>query len=349
MFIDEAKISVKAGDGGRGCVGFRREKNIPRGGPDGGDGGKGGDVTIVADEGESTLLKFRFNKHFDAGRGGHGEGNERHGKDGESVVIKVPCGTLLKRLPGGEILCDLTEDGQNFVAVSGGMGGKGNAFFKSSTYQAPKFAQPGIPGEKMELHLELKLLADVGLVGLPNAGKSTLISRLTAAHPKIADYPFTTIAPKIGVVQVDETLDSFVMADMPGLIKGAHEGKGLGTRFLKHIERTAVICHLIDVTDPDIERIKNDFDVIENELKNFSSELTDKRRLAVLTKIDAVSDRAAVPKIEKFFEKSGIAAIAVSSVSGENLDKLTRFLYTEIKKARRRQPPARQPEPVKDN
>jgi GTP-binding protein len=337
MFIDEAKISIKSGDGGRGCIGFRREKNIPRGGPDGGDGGKGGDVIIVADRGESTLLKFRFNRHFHAKNGGHGEGNDRHGKNGKTLVIKVPCGTLVKLLPGGETVCDLTEDGQEVVLAGGGIGGKGNAFFKSSVRQAPKFAQPGMPGEKLELLLELKLLADVGLVGLPNAGKSTLISRVTAARPKIADYPFTTLAPKIGVVQVDETLDSFVIADMPGLIKGAHEGKGLGTRFLKHIERTAVICHLIDAADTDPGKIKNNFDVIENELKSFSAELPEKRRLVVLTKIDAVTDRSPLSRIEEQFKKAGMSVISISSVTGENLDRLIHFLYSEIKKTRVRQ------------
>lgn len=334
MFIDEAKISIKAGDGGRGCVSFRREKNIPRGGPDGGDGGKGGDVIICADEGESTLLKFRFNKNFDAGRGGHGEGNDRHGKNGHTVVIKVPCGTVVKLHPGGETLYDFTRDGQEFQAATGGIGGKGNSFFKSSRRQAPKFAQPGMEGEKFTLELELKLLADVGLVGLPNSGKSTLISRLSAAHPKIADYPFTTLSPKIGVVQVDETHASFVMADMPGLIKGAHKGKGLGIRFLKHIERTAVICHLLDVSDPAIERVKNDYEVIENELRSFSEELPAKTRLVLLTKMDAVTDRAAVKEIEQFFKKIGVEVLAISSVTGDNLGKLTRLLHAEVKKTK---------------
>jgi len=224
MFIDEAKISIKAGDGGKGCVSFRREKNLPRGGPNGGDGGRGGDVIFIADRGETTLLKFRYTRHFDAKNGGNGEGNDRSGKNGDTIVIKVPCGTLIKLLPDGETLCDLTEDGAEFLATTAGIGGKGNAFFKSSVRQAPKFAQPGMPGEAKELLLELKLLADVGLVGLPNAGKSTLISRITAAHPKIADYPFTTLAPKLGVVQVGDTRNS----GHAGADKRRARGQGTG-------------------------------------------------------------------------------------------------------------------------
>lgn len=338
MFIDEAKISIKAGDGGKGCVSFRREKNLPRGGPHGGDGGRGGDVIFVADRGENTLLKFRYTRHFNAPNGGNGEGNDRNGKYGEPIILKVPCGTLIKLLPSGETLCDLTEDGTEFIAATAGIGGKGNAFFKSSVRQAPKFAQPGMPGDAKEILLELKLLADVGLVGLPNAGKSTLISRITAAHPKIADYPFTTLAPKIGVVQVGDKMDSFVVADMPGLIKGAHEGKGLGTRFLKHIERTAVICHLIDATAADWETVKNSFETIENEMKSFSSKLAKKRRIILLTKIDAVSDRSELREIEKQFEQDGHTVLSVSGVSGENIDTLVHTMHRELKEVRNPQP-----------
>lgn len=338
MFIDEAKISIKAGDGGKGCISFRREKNLPRGGPHGGDGGRGGDVIFIADKGINTLLKFRYKRHFDGQNGGNGEGNDKRGKNGETMVIKVPCGTLIKLQESGETLCDLTEDGVEFIAATAGIGGKGNAFFKSSVRQAPKFAQPGMPGDGKEIKLELKLLADIGLVGLPNAGKSTLISRITAAHPKIADYPFTTLAPKIGVVQVGETLESFVIADMPGLIKGAHDGKGLGIRFLKHIERTAVICHLIDASNPDASEMKNSFEIIENELKSFSNELVEKRRIVVLTKIDAIGDRSELGEVEKEFKKDGHTVLAVSGVSGENIDTLVHAMHRELKKIRNPQP-----------
>ncbi|MEE8484001.1 MAG: GTPase ObgE [Nitrospinota bacterium] len=332
MFIDEANIDIKAGDGGKGCVSFRREKFVPRGGPDGGDGGKGGDVIFVADRGKTTLIQFRFNKHFAAERGGGGEGNNRHGKDGKDVILNVPPGTVIKNAQTGETLCDLAEEGVEFTAAHGGIGGKGNSFFKSSTRQAPKFAQPGEPGDGMELHLELKLLADVGLVGLPNAGKSTLISRLTAAKPEIADYPFTTLAPKIRVVQYED--DSFVMADMPGLIKGAHDGKGLGLRFLKHIERTSVICHLIDVSDPNIEKIKEDHNTIEDEMRQFSPALMEKRQFVLLTKIDALHDRGILKDIEKIFSDGELTVIPISAVTGENLDDLLHKLFGAVKKVK---------------
>jgi len=332
MFIDEANITVKAGDGGPGSTSFRREKFVPRGGPDGGDGGKGGDLVFLADRGESTLLQFRFKREFEADRGGHGSGANCHGKDGESIVLKVPPGTLIKDLETGDILSDLTRHGQQWIAAKGGIGGKGNAFFRSATMQVPRFSQPGMPGEAKKLHLELRLLADVGIIGLPNAGKSTLISRLTAARPKIADYPFTTLSPKIGVVQADE--GSFVMADMPGLIEGAHDGKGLGIRFLKHIARTAVLCHLIDVSDPEPEKVLRDFEVIERELESFDPALLEKRQFVVLTKIDALHDRAPLaPLLERFTEK-GFTAVAISSVAGENLPQLVRQLHAAVKQAR---------------
>jgi GTP-binding protein len=325
MFIDEAKISLKAGDGGAGCVSFRREKYVPRGGPDGGNGGDGSKIIFVAKEGESTLIRFRYKRSFESENGRPGEGSSKHGRKGEDLVLTVPCGTLIKDAENGDILCDLTEDGQEFVAVSGGRGGKGNEHFKSSCYQAPRFAQPGESGERKTVLLVLKLLADVGLVGLPNAGKSTLISRLTSAKPKIADYPFTTLEPKIGVVEVEN--DAFVMADMPGLIEGAHQGKGLGTRFLKHIERTSVICHLVDVSEPDPEKIRHDFDVIEAELEGYGHSLSEKREVVALTKIDTLKNGEVPEEILRIFENRGVQTVPLSAVSGTNLEKFVRLVY----------------------
>ena len=332
MFIDEVKLKIKAGHGGAGSVSFRSEIYVPRGGPDGGDGGKGGDVIFVADQGESTLLKFRYKKEFDAENGGYGMGQDRHGTDGDSLVLPVPPGTVFKDAETGAVLADLTDHGQRWVAAKGGIGGKGNAFFRSSTFQAPRFSQPGMPGEEKSLHIELKLLADVGIIGLPNAGKSTLISRLTAAKPKIADYPFTTLSPKIGVVKSDDY--SFVMADMPGLIEGAHLGKGLGIQFLKHIERTSVLCHLVEVGNPDAERISHDFTVVEHEMEAFDPALLAKRQVVVLTKIDALYEREPLDALRVMFEKRGFTVFAISAVTGENLPPLVRHLAAVVKQAR---------------
>ncbi len=332
MFIDEAKISLKAGDGGAGCVSFRREKYVPRGGPDGGNGGHGSKIIFVANKGESTLIRFRYKRIFESENGRPGESSSKHGRQGEDLILTVPCGTVIKDAESGDILCDLTEDRQEFTAVNGGRGGKGNEHFKSSRYQAPRFAQPGEPGERKTVLLVLKLLADVGLVGLPNAGKSTLISRLTAAKPKIADYPFTTLAPKIGVVAVED--DAFVMADMPGLIEGAHLGKGLGTRFLKHIERTSVICHLVDISDPDPEKILHDFEVIEAELKGYGHSLSEKREVVALTKIDALEGGEAPEEILRIFESRGIQTVPLSAVSGKNLEKFVRLVYELLREKR---------------
>jgi len=333
MFIDEAKISIKAGHGGAGAASFLREKYNPWGGPDGGNGGAGGNVTFKALRGESTLVKFKYKKIFAADNGERGRGRSRQGGNGDSIEITVPCGTVIKDLETDEILCDLTKDGDTYLAVEGGIGGKGNEHFKSSTMQAPKFSQPGMPGGARDLKLELKLLADVGLVGLPNAGKSTLISRLTSAKPKIADYPFTTLHPKIGVVEADE--GSFVIGDMPGLIEGAHEGKGLGTRFLKHIERTAVLCHLVDVSDTDPDRIMTEFDTVQKELKNYSDDLLAKQELVILTKIDAVSDSDLLGEIEKRFKGRDLEVLSISAVAGKNLDILVRKLYVLVEESRK--------------
>src|SRR5579884_4062855 len=269
MFIDEVRIQVKAGDGGNGCLAFRREKYVPRGGPSGGDGGRGGDVILVASEHYNTLLHFRFNPEHKAERGRHGEGSNRKGRDGASVEVPTPVGTVVYDAQSGEQLHDFTKPGDRFIAAHGGRGGRGNARFATSTHQAPTEHEAGFPGEERRLRLELKLLADVGLVGFPNAGKSTLISRISAARPKIADYPFTTLEPNLGVVNAGDDR-SYVVADIPGLIEGAHLGHGLGVQFLRHIERTRVLAHLVDVSETSGRDPVQDFEVVMNELRSFS-------------------------------------------------------------------------------
>src|SRR6059058_2617584 len=292
MFIDEAKIRVKAGDGGNGCMAFRREKFVPRGGPSGGDGGKGGDIIMESSERHNTLVHFRFNPEHQAQRGRHGEGSNKTGRDGGDVLLKVPVGTIVYEDETGEKAFEFTEADQRFIIARGGRGGRGNARFATSVHQAPREHEAGRPGEERTYRLELKLLADIGLVGYPNAGKSTLISRISAAKPKIADYPFTTLEPNLGVVTVGEepNLQSFVVADVPGLIEGAHEGSGLGTQFLRHIERTRVLAHLVDVSDasgrPDPVE---DFKVINNELSSFGNGLLEKPMIIVATKIDSAN------------------------------------------------------------
>src|ERR1700679_3914836 len=297
MFIDEVKILVKAGDGGNGCLAFRREKFVPRGGPSGGDGGRGGDVVLVASPHHNTLLHFRFNPEHKAERGRHGEGSDRKGREGESLDVATPVGTIVYDAETGEKLHDFTEDGDRFVVARGGKGGRGNARFATSTHQAPTWHEDGQLGEERRLRLELKLLADVGLVGFPNAGKSTLISRISAARPKIADYPFTTLEPHLGVVSADPDAApgqgrTFVVADLPGLIEGAHEGVGLGIRFLKHIERTRLIAHLVDTSDANDRDPVHDFEIIEHELAAYSPLLAKKPMIVVATKLDATVDRA---------------------------------------------------------
>ncbi len=274
MFIDEVRIRVKAGDGGNGCLAFRREKYVPRGGPSGGDGGRGGDITMVASEHYNTLLHFRFNPEHTAQRGRHGEGSNRTGREGESIELPVPVGTIVYDADSGEQLHDFTQTGDRFLVAKGGRGGRGNQHFATSTHQAPTEHEPGHPGEAKHLRLELKLLADVGLVGFPNAGKSTLISRISAARPKIADYPFTTLEPNLGVVSVDDS--TFVVADIPGLIEGAHLGHGLGVQFLRHIERTRLLVHLVDVSEITGRDPVEDFRVVMGELAGFSESLPEK-------------------------------------------------------------------------
>ncbi len=321
MFIDEVIITVKAGDGGNGCMAFRREKFVPRGGPSGGDGGRGGDVIMVASTHHNTLLHFRFNPEHNAQRGRHGEGSQRTGRDGTDIELPVPVGTVVYDAETGEQLYDFTHPGERYVVAKGGKGGKGNARYATSTHQAPTEHEDGFPGEGKRLRLELKLLADVGLVGFPNAGKSTLISRLSAAKPKIADYPFTTLEPNLGVVQVGDD-HTFVMADIPGLIEGAHEGHGLGDRFLRHVERTHLLIHLVDVSDLTGRDPGHDFDIILNELREFNEELAAKPMLVVATKLDACQDESKVAAVKARADQHGMPFYGISSVTGEGLDKL---------------------------
>src|SRR5215467_12455122 len=285
-FIDECRVRVVAGDGGNGAVAFRREKYVPRGGPSGGDGGRGGDVILFATEHQNTLLQFRYNPEHRAERGRHGEGSNKTGADGRSIEVAVPVGTVVYDEATGERLHDFAHAGDRFTLARGGRGGRGNARFATSTHQAPTEHEPGRPGDEKRLRLELKLLADVGLVGFPNAGKSTLISRLSAARPKIADYPFTTLQPNLGVVQLTD-YKSFVVADIPGLIEGAHAGAGLGIQFLRHIERTRLLAHLVDVSEASGRDPVHDFEIVMQELASFSEDLASKPMIVVATKMDA--------------------------------------------------------------
>ena len=327
MFIDEVIISVKAGDGGNGCMAFRREKFVPKGGPSGGDGGRGGDVVMVTSPHHNTLLHFRFNPEHHAERGRHGEGSKRTGRDGKDVELPVPPGTVVFDAETGELLHDFTTSGDRFVVARGGRGGRGNARFATATHQAPTEHEEGGGGEEKRLRLELKLLADVGLVGFPNAGKSTLISRLSAARPKIADYPFTTLEPNLGVVQAGDDR-SFVLADIPGLIEGAHEGHGLGIQFLRHVERTRLLVHLVDVSDFTGRDPKNDFDVILNELAKFSETLAEKPMLVVASKVDACQDKKRITAVKARAKKRGLPFFQISSVTGAGIEEL-RFAMGE--------------------
>ncbi|GAB4229135.1 MAG: GTPase ObgE [Acidobacteriota bacterium] len=323
-FVDHAKIYVKAGDGGRGCVAFRREKYVPRGGPSGGDGGRGGDVIFRASSHLNTLLPFRYRQHFRAERGGHGEGNRRTGKDGAPLIVEVPVGTQVFDEATGALLADLVEPGQECVVARGGRGGRGNAAFATSTNQAPRYAEDGFPGEERTLRLELKILADVGLIGYPNAGKSTLISALSAAHPKIADYPFTTLSPQLGVMSVDE-YRTLVLADVPGLIEGAHQGSGLGDQFLRHVERCRVLVHLVDVSglgppDPAVA-LGN----INEELRLYNPALLQKPQIVAGSKMDA-ADPARVKRLQEHCREQGLELILISAASGRGLVELKRRL-----------------------
>jgi GTP-binding protein len=321
MFIDEARILVKAGDGGNGCLAFRREKFVPRGGPSGGDGGRGGDVVLVSTVHQNTLLQFRFNPEHKAERGRHGEGSQRTGAEGRSLDVQVPVGTVVYDESTGERLYDFTQPGERFTVARGGKGGKGNARFATSTHQAPTEHEPGRPGEEKRLRLELKLLADVGLVGFPNAGKSTLISRISAARPKIADYPFTTLEPNLGVVQFDD-FRSFVVADIPGLIEGAHLGHGLGIQFLRHIERTRLLAHLVDMSDSSGRDPVRDFETVMQELASFSDDLVKKPMIIVATKMDAAQDADRVARLRGLAAERGFPCFEISSVTGQGIEQL---------------------------
>jgi len=330
-FIDEVTITVIAGKGGNGCVSFRREKFVPKGGPDGGDGGEGGSVIFEATERKHSLLDFRYRYLFRAESGKHGSGRNRKGKSGEDLILEVPVGTVSKDPATGEIFADLIEAGQRWIAAQGGRGGKGNAHFTSSTHRTPRFAQDGQPGDERALKLELKLIADVGLIGLPNAGKSTLISAVSAARPKIADYPFTTLTPNLGVVQYGDA-SPFVMADVPGLIEGAHQGAGLGVRFLKHIERTRLLVHVVDISEASLLNPLEPFKQIEHELESYSEDLRRKPRIIVLNKTDLLKNSQDSDKIEKAYRKLGYPVILISSLKREGLRELiqllTRTLFT---------------------
>jgi GTPase len=321
VFIDQVIITVKAGDGGNGCLAFRREKFVPRGGPSGGDGGHGGDVVLVSSTHYNTLLHFRFNPEHKAERGKHGEGSNRTGRDGHSVELPVPVGTVVYKAETGELLHDFATAGERFTVAHGGRGGRGNARFATSTHQAPTEHEDGKPGDELKLRLELKLLADVGLVGFPNAGKSTLISRLSAARPKIADYPFTTLEPNLGVVQAGDDR-TFVLADIPGLIEGAHEGHGLGTQFLRHVERTKLLVHLVDVSDLNDRDPGHDFDVILEELRLFSEALAEKPMIVCASKIDVCQNPERIEAVCAKAAERNLPFLAISGVTGTNLDTL---------------------------
>ncbi len=325
QFIDQAKIYVKAGDGGRGCVSFRREKYIPKGGPNGGDGGRGGHVIFKATRAINTLLDIRYQQQHLAERGQHGMGKNMHGKDGEDLIIPVPLGTLIKDLETDEILNDLTTEGQEFIALKGGRGGLGNTHFKSATRQAPRYAQPGEPGEEKNLILELKLLADVGLIGLPNAGKSTLISSLSAARPKVADYPFTTLVPVLGVVK-HEDFKSFVIADIPGLIEGAHKGAGLGFQFLRHVERTSILLHLVDISEMAEGDPVDNFEKINKELELYSPDLIKKPQAVAATKLDIKGDGKRLDRLSQYCKDKGYDFFPICAVTGKGIKKLLTYL-----------------------
>jgi GTP-binding protein len=348
LFVDEAKIYVKAGDGGNGCVAFRREKFVPRGGPSGGDGGHGGSIFLEANPHDNTLLRYRFNREFKADRGRHGEGSNCSGHAGQEMTLLVPVGTVVTDQDTGEQLADLTKPGQRVLLAQGGRGGRGNQHFAKPWHQAPRESEEGQPGQERHLRFELKLLADVGLVGFPNVGKSTLISRISAAHPKIADYPFTTLEPGLGVVSADGFLGkpsersggrTFVVADLPGLIEGAHTGAGLGIRFLRHIERTRLVAHLIDTSDASDRDPLRDFEIISGELAAFSETLAAKPVIVVATKLDSTTDRTRLEKLRDFCAAHSLEFHAISAASGDGIPQLVRAMADALDRLAPPEPP----------
>ncbi len=331
QFVDYTKIHVKAGNGGRGCVAFRREKYVPRGGPSGGDGGRGGHIIFRASRELNTLLDLRYQREYRAKRGQHGMGKKMHGKNGEDRIIPVPVGTVIKDADTEEVLADLDSEGVETIIAKGGRGGQGNAHFATPTRQVPKFAQPGEEGEEKNLVIELKLLADIGLIGLPNAGKSTLISVISSARPKIADYPFTTLTPNLGVVKLKD-FRSFVVADIPGLIEGAHKGAGLGFQFLRHVERTSLLLHLVDASDMPESNPVDDLKKINKELELYSSKLLKKPQAVVGTKTDIAIEKKRLRKLAKYCKSKNIEFFPVSAVTGKGIKELLLYLSAVVGK-----------------
>ncbi len=331
MFVDYVKIIIKSGDGGNGAATFRREKYVAAGGPDGGDGGKGGDIYFEVDPDSNTLIDFRYNKKFKAEDGQNGSGSHRFGKSGSDFVVKVPIGTIVKDAETGKVIVDMSKPGQKELILKGGRGGKGNSHFATSTRQAPRFAIDGEKGKEKEIILELKLLADVGLVGFPNVGKSTILSKVTKATPKIADYHFTTIDPNLGVVKTEHG-DSFVIADIPGIIEGASDGVGLGLRFLRHVERTSLLLHVIDVASIEGRDPVNDFNIINEELKKYSEKLASRKQIIVANKIDSMQDENNYKKLEELAKEKNIEIYKISAVTGEGLNPLFNHVAEVLKK-----------------
>lgn len=324
-FIDIATLDVEGGNGGKGCVSFRREKFVPKGGPNGGNGGNGGDVKIRSDRNLNTLLDYRYKSHYKATRGEHGKGSNKHGKRGKDITLRVPVGTIIRDAETEQVISDLTEHGEHIIVAKGGRGGRGNAEFATPTNRAPRYAEPGGEGEARKIILELKLLADIGLVGMPNAGKSTLISKISAAKPKIADYPFTTLVPNLGIVKVREH-QTFTVADIPGLIEGAHQGKGLGIQFLRHIERTSVLAFLIEATD---ENPRATFKTLIDELRKYNPGILDKSKLLVFTKKDIAGEET-IEKLKSFSISNDIPTLVVSAITGEGISEFVDYAWEKL-------------------